>query len=496
MKILWIEDFGGGLSPSKVIIEMFSSLVAKDVFDAHYDADEEDIPGQLAGIFDRYTLHQIYVCKSFLDWKRVYEGEEGDFDIALIDINLEAYKTPIAEMPAGIDAPNFDRKAGFHIYHQLIKNGFPDENIAFFTGEENSLKDFSQYCGELLIERPRNTFEKKPSDLKELRAWLLEKAGSEYLILRRGIIEGCRFMKAELQSIANQDLDHRLLFYRTTDIELGRDPESYRAELMDYLTKLEGTLLLRRHSNRSQTLLSFVKELAEKWDASFEHFSRAKQRPVSKTKLEERFYATCQFQMKRLRNWSVHNLLSHDLSEQVVAYLFVVAMRSWISFELEQTFKHERILSQLFPALSPTEIEREINSELERKLEQSYHELKWSYKDMTRGIKQSTEGYANDDSFLALVKALGEVPERVAGNDSELLKRQVRDASLRLLYQSFWHGLFPSWIKSTYYGNLQSVGFNVERIPMDSFLYFLGSLILKESFNEERDQPSRRIAAP
>src|SRR5205823_6546597 len=117
--------------------------------------------------------------RSYVDWKETFGREAGDFDVALIDINLEAYRTPADQLPEGIESAGFDKKAGFHIYHQLLKSGFLDDNIAFFTGEENSLREFSRYCGEILVEKPKNTFEKKQSDFERLRDWLQAKANAQ-----------------------------------------------------------------------------------------------------------------------------------------------------------------------------------------------------------------------------------------------------------------------------------------------------------------------------
>jgi hypothetical protein len=308
MKILWIEDFGAGLAPSKVILDIFGDLIPGAILD-RYEPDSEDVAAQLKDLFEKNSLHRIFVCRSYAEWKDTFEREGKDFDVALIDINLEAYKTPAALLPEGFGIAGFDRKAGFHIYHQLLKSGFSDDNIAFFTGEENSLRDFSRYCGEILIEKPKYTFEKKKEDFGRLRDWLQVKAGTEELILKRGILEGCRFIRNELRGIPLSDIEDRLLFFKTTSVKVTHDPETYKTELIDYLAKLESFFLWYRDDHKSHLLFSFIRELAEKWDMSSGYFSRDKELPSFRSQLEDRFHRTSQFQMKRLRNWSVHGLL-------------------------------------------------------------------------------------------------------------------------------------------------------------------------------------------
>jgi hypothetical protein len=477
MKILWIEDFGGGLSPSKVVLDIFGDLIPKEIFDRDYDPVNEDVSTQLNLLFANNSLHQIHVCKSYSEWRETFEREASDFDVALIDINLEAYRTPINRLPEGIDNSDFDKKAGFHIYHQLIKNGFSDENIAFFTGEENSLRDFSRYCGEILIEKPRFTFEKKATDFQRLRKWLSTKASTEELILRRGIIEGCRYIRDTVSKIDTGKLESSLLFFKTTTLTVDTDPEMFKAEVIDYLTKLESFFLWYREHQKSYLLFSFVRELAEKWDISSGYFSKDKEQPLFQSKLEDNFHRTSQAQMKRLRNWSVHGLLTYELSERDVAFFFIIAMRAWIKFDLEQPLHYEKLLLPLFSASV-----RFSESEIERNLEQSYFDLRGFFADVMRSFRDIPDPIITDNYFLSLVKALGEVPERIQGRGSDVVKRKIRQISMTLFYQSYWHGLFPLWLKGNSYGNLQTVGFNIDGLPDKSFLAALGQATFRDAF--------------
>ena len=175
MKILWIEDFSG-LPRDKIIIEVFSGLIPKNIFFNEYDMDSPDTQAQLSNLFEKYTPHQIYLCESYSQWKSVYEQHGGHFDIALIDINLDAYQTPADEIPEGIHSRGFDSRAGFYIYHQLIKHGFLNENIAFFTGEGQTLEEFTKYCRDIFLEGPQHCFEKNPTHFEMVRAWIKSRA--------------------------------------------------------------------------------------------------------------------------------------------------------------------------------------------------------------------------------------------------------------------------------------------------------------------------------
>lgn len=492
MKILWIEDFGGKLAPSKVVVEMFEEFFQGVELKDAYVEDDPDVAAQLRGLFGRHTLHEIHVCKSYVEWKKVDEQHAGDFDIALIDINLGSEPTSRDEMPDGINSPDFDNRAGFYIYHQLIRRGFPDDNIAFFTGEGQSLKEFAGYCGDIFLEKPAHCFEKNPAHFKQLRRWLAEKAAQPALILRRGAIDGCRFMKERVQAIETQNLEARLVFYKTTVRNIKADPETYRRETIDYLTRLERFFLPQQNYDRADFLSLFTKELVAKWgEESKGHFIRAKEPPRFKTWLEEQFHKTSQFQMKTLRNWSYHGQLSADLTAKEVAYFFMLAMRSWVASDLNEILRYEELLSNLFTKLPEAELNRLVNSGLEFYLERSYEQLRALHTELLRQIRVSPEerrvsnGLSRrvDNYFLALFRELSEALEWLDPGAFEFYQRRIKEASLGLFYQSFWHGLFPLQIKTTFYANLQSVKFNVEPLP-EAFLSFLGRSIFKECFEE------------
>ena len=481
MKFLWIEDFGGGLAPSKVVIDIFSNLIPEEIFDNEYDQDE-DVCTELPRLFSKHTLHEIYICKSYLDWKKVYKENNGDFDIILIDINLERYKTPDSERP--VEHPEFDRKAGFYIFHQLIKDGFPEGNIAFFTGQENSLKSFTSIYGEILIDKPKNTFEKKKPDFKKLREWIAQKINMRYFVLRRGIVEGCRFLKNELEKIKTNDLEQRLIFYKTTSLSVFHEPELYRAEMEDYLSNLETFFSIKPPIDKEHSYLSFVKEIVGKWEKSIGYFMRDKELPQTTSRLEDNFFKASQFLMKILRNWIAHEKLSFSVSERDVAYFFILGMRSWIKLDFSNICEYEKILSEVFNCLSLQEMNK-IESKIECHLDESFYEILSKF-------KRKPDFGSYDNYFLSLLKEYGEAPDKYEDNLYGILREEVRSHSLRFFYQSFWHGLFPLWIKSNY-GNYQSVNFDIEQIPQNSFPYFLGRLIFKCSFeNFDKEESSEQ----
>lgn len=491
MKILWVEDFGGRLAPSKIVVAIFKELFDGVNLGKLYK-ENPDVGGQLSELFKKHTLHEIHVCRSYVEWKKTDEQQGGDFDVALIDINLSEYlRTPVDEMPKGIDNPEFDKAAGLRIYHQLIKQGFPDNNIAFFTGEGQSLEEFSRYCGVIFLDRPTHCFEKDPVHFEELRRWLYEKSHEESLILRRGVVEGCSFVREKIESAEASELESSLIFYKTTPRNVSADPELFRREALDYLARLERFFLPHQNYSHAHPLYLFVKELAAMWEDSYGHFIRAKERPPFETRLEERFFNTAQFQMRLLRNWCAHNLLSPHPAPKDVAYFYILAMRSLVWSDVNQVAQYEKILSPLFSRPYKAAPDGVTPSGLEFHLEHSYIQLNTLYGEMRRGAREPVENKRHDNHFLAVFKGVGELLERVVRKDEasrktiyELSRRRVQDYSLRLFYQSYWHGLFPLYMKPALYANLQSIGVILEPVS-EPFLAFLGRLIFGECFTEE-----------
>lgn len=491
MKILWVEDFGGRLAPSKIVAEVFKGLFGGVSLRQLYDVNDPDVGSQLSGLFKKYTLHEVHVCRSYVEWRETDEKQGSDFDVALIDINLSEYeRTPAGEMPEGITNPDFDKGAGLRVYHQLIKKGFPDRNIAFFTGEGQSLEEFSRYCGEIFLDRPAHCFEKDPIHFEELRRWLSGKARQESLILRRGVIEGCGFVREQIESVHGSELEAELIFYKTTPRSVESDPEAFRREALDYVARLERFFLSHQHDGGAHPPYLFVKELAAKWEESYGQFIRAKVRPRFETRLAERFFNTSQFQLKLLRNWCAHNLLSPEPAPRDVAYFFILAMRSLARSEVNQTRRYEQLLAPLFGQAADESADDLWRPGLEFHLEHTYIQLNTLYREMRRYAAEPAEGRRHDNHFLAQFRGLGEMLDVLRKDEGlrktvyELYRRRVQEFSLRLFYQSYWHGLFPLYLKPALYANLQSVGFNLEPVN-GPFLSFLGRLIFKECFSEE-----------
>ena len=407
MKLLWIEDSDKNSDIAITAEDMFKGFFAEWLLD-----DEEEIEESLPALFENHSIHRIAVCKSYLEWIERYKAD--DFDVILIDINLEGNKTPPEKRPPNFQSDDdFDKRAGFYIYDQLIKNGFPDDNIVFFTANDNAVIDeFEKACSKLRIEKPKHSFSKKEADYAKLRTWLNEKTATPYLTLRRGVIEGCRFLTDQLKEKSSDQLRDFLIFHKSKGVS-----EDERLYVLNYLKILER--FFPPHppvdkEGRENMYFLFLKELSADWEMNSRIAGVA-----DITNPELMFETTCQNQMRILRNWTAHNKMDKDLSEKEVAYLFMTGMRAYMKSDIGKPEHYEKIMFQLFQPYPDY-----------KKNIVSGNYLAESYCLLLKNCKEMKEG------FIELVNEFG--------GPRKNPRETVQKWSLKLLYQTFWHGLFPT----------------------------------------------------
>jgi hypothetical protein len=126
---------------------------------------------------------------------------------------------------------------------------------------------------------------------------------------------------------------------------------------------------------------------------------------------------------------------------------------------------------------------------LDYQLEKSYSRLNALFLEMKKQVSESVETRRHDNHFLEEFRAVGDLVDVIRRDEGlrpayEFYRQKVQEQSIRLSYESFWHGLFPLYLGKPMYANLQTVGFNLEPLP-ESFLSFLGRLIRPECFVED-----------
>ena len=467
MRILWIEDGGAKLPQRAVAIELFKHIIPNGALDREYNIDEE-IWTELPRVFREFSRNRIFVCRSYLEWKETYDSEGGDFDLILIDINLEKFQTPKSERP--FPHKDFDKKAGLVIYNQLLKDGFPEDHIAFFTGETVTIKQFSDQLQSALITPPTHAFEKKPEGYRAAAAWIKERVSRPYNLLRRGIIEGCHFVSAELNAIPDEDLEQQLLFYKTTYENVDSEPEHYKDEVQNCLNRLRDFFPLQEPQDKAHRFYQFVAELAREWSQSTGSFVGDIPEPSSY--LEEYFLIFSQRYMHLIHEWMSGQKFCRTLTEREIALYFMIAMRACFHLDFDHVQDHEAYFQPLFDSVSPETLENHIQSNLDRKLT---HSLRSFAKEV-----EVTPNTVTAPVYLDFLGVYGTIPDMVKGRLRIVHKKEIRKRSSNLLYQAFWHGVCPGWLE----GKRTNIDIaELQKSNKSNLVRYLAALTYKDAFS-------------
>ncbi len=327
---LWVEDFAGVTGGKDIAYNVLGGII-----------DPTKLLGNKKVLKRDLESEGIFIELDFGHGLDFIQEKLADIDYIILDINLPAYSgsepkdnvlkllekwhgyiSSDNENSIAISAKALQEIAGYHLYTELVFNlGFPKENILFCSNHGNDLKSIVEAFDKAKIELP--PIYKKENN-EEVQEWVKARHQNPYSRLRRGIIEGCKYLK-----ILTED---KLRFNGFI-----KDPEKQisPADLHDYLEVLENFLPLSPCDSKSSNLYKlFIRILAHEWEA-------AEPKQVG----QKEGYAFAWI-MKITRNWLAHSKVFEQLTPQDVAYLFIVNMRAMfdLGHELLPYEKHLLIL--------------------------------------------------------------------------------------------------------------------------------------------------------
>jgi len=186
---------------------------------------------------------------------------------------------------------------------------------------------------------------------KQLTEWLdkritpsnkFDGIDTNYTILRRGILEGIKFWKEEIDKYIKSNGEEKFknefcLFNRGFRDNDNKKNYSY---IVGYLKKLSQLLPQNINSEIKPDVFSlFIKELSSEWEDSFKINYNFPVRNIINN-LSNRI-------MKILRNFTSHMLLS-KIDEKDIGYLFIIAMRAMFKSSDAKINNYEKNFEQLF----------------------------------------------------------------------------------------------------------------------------------------------------
>jgi hypothetical protein len=394
MNILWVEDFGGRADSGKnVLNQMFGSLLSFDLWDNDLLSIKSH-PEDLEQFCQTHSIHRISLCRNYFDYDVFKQTHSilNSIDLVVLDIRLDNGEH--VDFDLAIPKPyenkeSFHNNAGFYIFSDLVHLGFPSERICFMTGEDSTFSDFKQKCADIYVPEVKCFEKRDKKGYDRLRAWLTEQE-SEYVKLRRGIIEGCHFISEHLT-------EQSLIFNHYI---LGKEKEK-RFKLDDaqnYLKALENSLpLLVIDTNELYKL--FIRLLSHEWEGA-----------------DHKSIKGLAWIMKNTRNWITHNsLLFSELDAKMVAYLVIINMR--MMFKLDDTVQtYEKLLLSVFSS-----------SETALMTEYPFHQAYLNLKNLVLEERESNSYIKDAFEFNELANNLQQ--SRVKHNKALFTQ---------LLYQMFW----------------------------------------------------------
>lgn len=264
---------------------------------------------------------------------------------------------------------------------------------------------------------PPKAISKGSNVATELNDWLKDHENNSYLVLRRGIIEGCQHSKTLTE---NQ--------LRFNDFIKEKEKNISFDEIKDYLEVLENFLPLQQPlgpKKKEQFYKLFIRTLAHEWEA------------VNKIRIDKQNKTELAWIMKSTRRWITHNSnLFNELDEQTVAYLFIINMRIMFDFYDDNLQNYEEILLKLFQK-NNTHASNNFNSIL---TSGNYLNLvSDAYLDLRKKIIKDNEDNQKNKNDIFIDDNTLHFTE--LANNIQLSRSKLRDDKMlfiKILYQIFW----------------------------------------------------------
>lgn len=357
LRILWVEDQLGGKQTELfgdrpvTLITNFDEAEAKinsaiDEFDIvvlDIDLDQSEVTDNVRKHATSYeleaseflkesgmTLFLTLLEKGFPKERIVFLTANSDKKADLLDKlqrchekkDFDSVDNILDEIQNGLGDEKIDE------YQKLINTGDMVRLISYLkehfgeTSQSETPNTYNSFCDAYKRCRiqPPEAINKNLNDVKKhVSEWLDEHEANQYLVLRRGIIDGCKFAK----SLPKENVYFNNFIPKQDSIQ--------HEDIVSYFQILESFLPLREPQNKQAIYKLFVRTLSHEWEV------------VDPKKIQGLAWI-----MKNVRNWVTHNSsLFGCVDEKLLSYLFIINFRLIFDFDSEIQ-AHELILLVLF----------------------------------------------------------------------------------------------------------------------------------------------------
>jgi hypothetical protein len=468
----------------------------------------------------------VTVKNSFDDAEQAIQSDLHDYDVVVLDINLENSEHSLnvekyAKQFSKGDVRAFLERSGMNLYFMLLKNGFPAERIVFLTANANAttsnINDLRQafdsddddsfqkilgsitsgfgdkekndayqfidhpdgcdegditalcdyletYFNKLNEGQQNNTYEILRETANNCRVEVpkaLNKGGNQldielnkyennrYLILRRGVIDGCEYAES---------LVSEFFYFNAYTLENEKTQEE---DIRNYFVILKNFLPMKEPDNKKALYKLFIRTLTHEWEA-------AKRISLDKNKRD----AVLAWIMRNTRHWITHNSnLFNEANEFIVAYLFLINIR--VMFDSNDlTRDYEKILFTIFENES---IDEDDFSRKKIPIREAYMELKTLVNNSNQNNSDQSCQIKDDYYFHKLANNVQESKSKIR-NDHNLF--------IKILFQMFWLLTSNPLSKTRDSNNLFDIEFYNFNYKSEPYLHEVARHIYHRSFPE------------
>lgn len=194
----------------------------------------------------------------------------------------------------------------------------------------NTYNRFCEAYRRCRIEPPKAINKSLNEAKQHLNHWLESHERNDYLVLRRGIIKGCNFLKKHIK-----DDDNNIQFRSFVKDTKSKNPaiEILPDDIKNYLDTVEQFLPARQPTVINDTYRLFLRTLVHEWEESID--------PQKTTEKHGGDIHTFAWLSKQTRNWVSHAKLLEPLNSEIIAFLFLVNMRAMFKLPVEvQEYEH------------------------------------------------------------------------------------------------------------------------------------------------------------
>jgi len=494
-----------------------------------------------SGLFEE-SCNQIELTFSFDDAYKKVKSSKEKYDLIVIDINLENFDIGskgenLFKKFGDIETPNdFLKEAGFHLYLELIKQGFENNRIIFLTGntDTNNISALQSQFQEAydaqdkdeidnILNEVRKILDKGKYDkmtelvnngeIHEVNKFWLEIAREHEPSDKDKLDTYPKFKKRfELSrlpmptSINKNDVDQ---FHNWLEKRLTRKFLHY----FEYITLRRGIIegcnllihkidegeltekdIIFNNTTENEITIQQVKDKLEKIKNLL-----PLNMPKEGNKKENLF---AMFLKEISADWEMskgyflkEKLVSHFSQRENIEYLFknfcqdqMKILRNWTAHNQLPLHLTEKDVAFFFMiamrGLFDLRIDTKFVDEYEKILSSVFDEQSWENEKIK---KQLAKSYCD----LRKIYSPNQSPSR---NEFSNVLREVwkqnnfsKNNSIKYFYQNFWHSLIK--VKTDVNLNIEEepkveivIGFDHPKLRKDTFPYLLGSCIYRESF--------------